>query len=121
MVITMIDEARARRANWIHRPRFDGSLEPKPSTPERPLDTPQVDWNNVIEQRIADERERMRAVLIELIAEMRDETAANLERATRSLTAELADLKATLAELRLVLARDRTTPIDLPRLRAQVN
>jgi ribosomal protein L29 len=35
-----------------------------------------------------------------------------------SLTAELADLKATLAELRIVLAAERSQPLDLSRLRA---
>jgi len=41
----------------------------------------------------------------------------DLERATRSLTAEVADLKATLAELRLVLARTAPSRF-LPRLPA---
>jgi len=36
-------------------------------------------------------------------------------------TAELADLKATLAELRLALASDRSTPLELPPLRPHVN
>jgi len=54
--------------------------------------------------------------LIGVIAELRAEASNDLERATRSLTAELADLKATLAELRLALASDRSAPLDLPAL-----
>jgi len=55
------------------------------------------------------------------IAELRAEASNDLERATRSLTAEVADLKATLAELRLALAADRTVPLELPPLRPHVN
>jgi len=51
-------------------------------------------------------------VLIATIAIARPE----IERATRSPRAELADLKATLAELRLVLANDWSKPLDLPQL-----
>jgi hypothetical protein len=69
-----------------------------------------------IAQAAAAERERMSAILVELIAEMQAQTADDLERATRSLTAELADLKATLAELRVTLASDRSQPLDLPQL-----
>ena len=38
----------------------------------------------------------------------------DLERAGRSPTVELADLKATLAEVRLAFAADRTQALDLP-------
>jgi len=47
-----------------------------------------------------------------VLAEMNDD----LERAVRSLTVELADLKATLAEVRLAFATDRTQALDLPKL-----
>jgi hypothetical protein len=72
----------------------------------------------VIDARIAAEREFMRALLPELIADLRAETNDDLERATRSLTAEFADLKATLAELRVTLASDKSkaVPLDLPAL-----
>jgi ribosomal protein L29 len=119
MVITMIDEARARRSNWIHRPRFDGSLEAKPPKHERKVDTSAVDWDARISEAIARERQFQHGVLAEIIAELRAEATNDLERATRSLTAELADLKATLAELRMVLASDRSKPLDLPRLPAR--
>jgi uncharacterized coiled-coil DUF342 family protein len=62
-------------------------------------------------------------MLAEVIAEIRVEANDDLERATRSLTAELADLKATLAELRAALADERSKTLDLPnvlRRRAQV-
>ena len=39
---------------------------------------------------------------------------AEVERALRSLTIELADLKATLAEVRLAFATDRTRALELP-------
>jgi hypothetical protein len=45
-----------------------------------------------------------------VLAEVNDD----LERAVRSLTVELADLKATLAEVRLAFATDRTQAIELP-------
>jgi hypothetical protein len=45
-----------------------------------------------------------------ILAEVNDD----LERAVRTLTVELADLKATLAEARLAFATDRTQALDLP-------
>jgi hypothetical protein len=45
-----------------------------------------------------------------VLAELNDD----LERAVRSLTVELADLKATLAGARLAFATDRTQALDLP-------
>jgi hypothetical protein len=45
-----------------------------------------------------------------VLAEVNDD----LERAVRSLTVELADLKATLAEVRLAFATDRTQALELP-------
>jgi hypothetical protein len=39
-----------------------------------------------------------------------------LERSVRSLTVELGELKATLAELRVALATDKSQPLDLPAL-----
>ena len=47
-----------------------------------------------------------------VLAEVNDD----LERAGRSLTVELADLKATLAEVRLAFAADRTQALELPKL-----
>ena len=47
-----------------------------------------------------------------VLAEVNDD----LERAVRSLTVELADLKVTLAEVRLAFATDRTQALDLPKL-----
>jgi hypothetical protein len=47
-----------------------------------------------------------------VLAEANDD----LERAVRSLTVELADLKATLAEVRLAFATDHTQALDLPKL-----
>jgi hypothetical protein len=38
----------------------------------------------------------------------------DLERAVRSLAVELADLKATLAEVRPAIATDRTQALELP-------
>jgi hypothetical protein len=55
-----------------------------------------------------------RGVLAEVLAEVRATTSDDLERAVRSLTIELADLKATLAEVRLAFATDRTQALELP-------
>jgi hypothetical protein len=78
------------------------------------LDTAPVDWGVVIQSLInvalAEERRFNREVLAEVLAEVNDA----LERAVRSLTVELADLKATLAEVRLAFASDRTQALDLP-------
>ena len=73
------------------------------------------------ERQFSRERQFQHDVLAEINAELRAEANSDLERATRSLTAELVDLKATLAELRLALASDRSTPLDLPALRPHVN
>jgi len=74
-------------------------------------------WNAWCDQRIeaalARFRDRGRELLTEIIAEIRAEATDDLERATRSLTAELADLKATLAELRLVLCGERASLVKL--------
>jgi hypothetical protein len=52
-------------------------------------------------------------LLAHVIAEIRAEQTV---RATRSLIVELADLKASLAELRIVLAVERNRTLDLPPL-----
>jgi hypothetical protein len=78
---------------------------------------PQPDWTEIdarIQHAIAVERGRTIDFLADLIADARAMAADDLELATRSLTAELIDLKATLAELRLVLATDKTRQLDLP-------
>src|SRR5262249_2871745 len=80
--------------------------------PEPKLDTRPVVWDARIGEAIPPERQFQRDVLAETIAELRAEPSNDLERATRPLTAELADLKATLAELRLTLASDRSTPLE---------
>jgi L-rhamnose isomerase len=86
----------------------------------RRLDTTPVDWGTHIRSAVAAEREHTNALLVELVAEMQAQANDDLEKATRSLTVELLDLKATLAELRVVLATERRqkqsgTVIDLPR------
>jgi ribosomal protein L29 len=70
----------------------------------------------LINAAIAEERRFNRAVLAEVVAEIRATTNDDLERTVRSLTVELADLKATLAEVRLAFATDRTQALDLPPL-----
>jgi hypothetical protein len=96
----------------------------RPSPSRTRLDTAPVDWGVVIQSlidvAIATERRFSQAVLAEVIAEMRATTNDDLERALRSLTVELADLKATLAEVRLAFATDRTQALDLPK-RAGLN
>jgi hypothetical protein len=85
-----------------------------PSPSRTRLDTAPVDWGVVIQSlinvAIAEERRFNREVMAAVLAEVNDD----LERAVRSLTVELADLKATLAEVRLAFATDRTQALDLP-------
>jgi hypothetical protein len=64
----------------------------------------------LINVAIAEERRFNRQVMAGVLAEVNDD----LERAGRSLTVELADLKATLAEVRLAFATDRTQALELP-------
>jgi hypothetical protein len=89
---------------------------PSPSPSRTRLDTAPVDWGVVIQSlinvAIAEERRFNREVMATVLAEVNDD----LERAVRSLTVELADLKATLAEVRLAFATDRTQALDLPKL-----
>ena len=85
-----------------------------PSPSRTRLDTAPVDWGVVIQSlinvAIAEERRFNREVMAAVLAEVNDD----LERAVRSLTVELANLKATLAEVRLAFATDRTQALDLP-------
>jgi hypothetical protein len=87
-----------------------------PSPSPTKLDTAPVDWGVIIQSLInvviAEERRFNRQVMAEALGEVHDD----LERAVRSLTVELADLKATLAEVRLAFATDRTQALDLPAL-----
>lgn len=90
--------------------------DPKPQPPprERGFDATSTDWEARIRDAIERERQFQHEVLAEVIAETRAKANDDLKRATRSLNAELADLKATLAELRVVLATDQSRPLDLP-------
>ena len=81
------------------------------------LDTAPVDWGAVTQSligaAIAEERRFTRAVMAEVVAEMRATTNDDLERAVR-----FADGRArrpqTLAEVRLAFASDRTQALELP-------
>lgn len=90
--------------------------QPKPEPPERErgLDTAPIDWNGRIAAAFAAEREYQHELLAHLIADIRAETSDDLKIATRSLAAEVADLRAKFAELRLALADERGKAIDLP-------
>jgi hypothetical protein len=86
----------------------DGGMpEPKPEQ----LDTAPVDWHVVLRSG-GRCRPRRRAAVQSggRLAEVNDD----LERAARLLTVELADLKVTLAEVRLAFATDRTHALELP-------
>jgi hypothetical protein len=97
-----------------------GRREPEPQPKPDQLDTAPVDWGAVtqslINVAIAEERRFNREVLAGVVAEIRATTNDDLERAVRTLTVELSDLKATLAEVRLAFATDRTQALDLPPL-----
>ena len=84
-----------------------------PSPSRTRLDIAPVDWGVVIQLTSpAEERRFNREVMVAVLAEVNDD----LERAVRSLTVELADLKATLAEVRLAFATDCTQALELPKL-----
>lgn len=132
------------RCAWIWRVEQSGGMDSRgilvmsalmtatgdgrsPSPSRTRLDTAPVDWSVVIqalinvavaEERrfnqevIAGERQLTREVMGEVLAEVNND----LERSVRSLTVELADLKATLAEVRLAFATDREQALDLPKL-----
>jgi hypothetical protein len=80
------------------------------STPRRSIGA--LLFNRLINVAIAKERRFNREVMAEVLAEVNDD----LERAVRSLTVELADLKETLAEVRLAFVTDRTQALELPKL-----
>lgn len=56
---------------------------------------------------VAAERDFQHQLLAHVVARLRDEADDDLERATRSLTTELADLRSALTDLRAVLADER--------------
>jgi hypothetical protein len=60
------------------------------------------------------ERGRTIDFFTDLIADERFEAADDLELATRKLTVEVGELRASLAELRVMLASDKARPLDLP-------
>jgi hypothetical protein len=102
-----------------------GRREPQPQPKPDQFDTAPVDWGAVtqslINVAIAEERRFNREVLAGVVAEIRATTNDDLERAVRTLTVELSDLKATLAEVRLAFATDRTQALDLPPLPKRPN
>ena len=85
-----------------------------PSPSRTRLDTAPVDRDVVIQSLInvalAEEQRFNREVMAAVLAEVNDD----LERAVRTLTVKLAELKATLAEVRLAFATDRTQALELP-------
>ena len=93
-----------------------GRREPEPKPKPDRRDTEPVDWGaftqSLINVAIAEERWFNREVMAAVLAEVNDD----LERAVRSLTVELANLKATLAEVRLAFATDCTQALELPKL-----
>ena len=94
-----------------------GRPQPEPPPRVRGLDTAPIDWSAVIDKRIMAEREHTNALLIELIAELQGQAADDLERATMSLTCEVADLRVVVADLRTVIASEKAgTVVDLPSL-----
>jgi len=101
-------------------------------TPASKLDTAPIDVHAevaaAVEAAIESEREFTTQVLAELVAELRAQANDDLERATRMLTCELAELRATLGELRATIAAERiertgkAEPLDLPNpLRREMN
>lgn len=117
--------AEALAADDANRAAFnagDYTPQPQPEPPprRRKLDTAPIDWAAHVRAVIEREREFQREVLAEIVAEIRSAYNDDLERALRTLNAELADLKAALAEHRLAVAIAKAEKagvvLDLPRL-----
>jgi hypothetical protein len=99
--------------------------KPEPMRPERGLDTAPIDYERMMDAKIAAERRFMIEVvaeaLVEKFAEERKAAKAELSDQVRSLPLELAETQTTLAELRTVLATERSKVLDLPNpLRARM-
>jgi hypothetical protein len=98
--------------------------EPEPVPRERGRDTSPVNWSAVIDQRIAAEHAFMVEVIAEVVATLADRQRDAIDDAMRPLRVELAELKISNAELRLVnvalreqlAAGGHGTAIDLPAL-----
>jgi hypothetical protein len=90
------------------KPEPEPNLSRTSSTPRRSMGA--LITQSLIDVAIAEERRFNRQVMAGVLAEVNDA----LERAVRSLTVELADLKAALAEVQLAFATDRTQALDLP-------
>jgi flagellar motor switch/type III secretory pathway protein FliN len=106
-------EVREREAEHAH--------ERAQSRERRRVDTAPVDVAAEIKAALEVEREFTTQVLAGVVAELQRTASDDLERATRALTVELGELRATLAELRAAVAIERvertgkaTEPIDLP-------
>jgi hypothetical protein len=81
----------------------------------RPLSADEIDER--IRAAIAEHHAHIKELLVGLTAKVMDNNARDLEYATRLLTAELCDARATLAEFTAALARreNTTAPVDVPR------
>jgi hypothetical protein len=105
------------------RQRSEGDLVYK--TCERTAEPQPVPWQDWIEQRLAQEREHVIALLGEVIGascrRQRREAKQELSDELRSLKIEVANLETTLAELRTVVSAERAKVIDLPLQQRRVN
>jgi hypothetical protein len=125
----LAERERASQENALDRWRrevrereAEHARERAQSRERRRLDTAPVDWHAAIEAAITDEREYTEQLLVELVAAVQSQANDDLERAVRSLTIELGELRATLAELRAAVAIERVERtgkadvLDLPAL-----
>src|SRR5262245_17351091 len=86
-------------------------------------------WNDWCDERIKAALTQERRFLLDVTASALGEHVAKASKAMkrelademRLVRTELAEAKSTISELRSFLAADRSTPLDLPRLRPHVN
>ena len=92
-------------------PPGEDAMEPGQRGIPKPEPPREIDWNARIEAAIAAERKRTDKRIADGLAGL-----AEAEHATRSLTIEIRELRAAVTELRLLIASEKSAPVDLPRL-----
>ena len=68
-----------------------------------------VDWDARIARAIAAERERTQEFLLQVVIEMQEQSAGDIERATSGLSVQVAEARAALAEMKVAIAELHVT------------
>jgi hypothetical protein len=91
-------DAELPQPDALERHRRQRLASQEPEKPQRKLDTADVDWQAVIDQRLTAERELARHVLAETIVTLRAERDAAIAAAKAPLQRELAELRVSLTK-----------------------